>query len=89
MKKIFQFIKEKSHILMLAGMILLIISLLYVFKSNHAAGSKQIEYAVTGIAVIIYIIGRIGAALQRSENKKRHFSQSDDGNDSAEKKSEE
>jgi len=74
---------------MFAGLILLVVSLLYVFKSNRFGGSKQIEYTVTIIAVIIYIIGRVGAALKRSENKKRRFSQSDEEDSSLEKKNEE
>jgi len=87
MKKIVEFIKKKSHFIMLAGLILLIVSFLYVFKANQAGEAKQFQYAVPVTGVIIYIIGRIGAALQRSENKKNFYSQSDDTDDSAEKKS--
>ena len=66
MKKLLDIFIKKSYIFMLAGMIVLVAGIILFYRiKNGIPGNVVLAWGISGVGLVLYLSGRIGAILNR------------------------
>lgn len=72
MQKVLIYLREHGFMIMMAGFLIAIVSLLF-FMQNRYSGStvRTVWFSLTIAGFVIYVLGRICVALQRANARKQ------------------